>query len=87
MNDNEKIKSLLIEKLDLKQAFIVGDNNHIKITAIGDIFIGITSVKRQKMVYAPLIKMITKQKIHAVSIFCYTLKEWEKNTNNTDISK
>ncbi len=82
--DNQTIKSLLLSKLNLKQAYVTGDNNHIKIIAIGDIFKGISQVTRQKTVYTPLISLITEKHIHAVSILSYTTEEWEKNNSNID---
>lgn len=77
--NNQEIKSLLITELNLKEAYITGDSNHIKIIVIGDIFKGKSQVKRQQIVYAPLINMIAKQHIHAISIVAYTAEEWKKN--------
>ncbi|ANZ22589.1 hypothetical protein ATN01_01905 [Buchnera aphidicola (Diuraphis noxia)] len=85
--NNQKIKSLLKTELNLTETYVTGDNNHIKIIVIGDIFIGMSEVQRQKIVYTPLMKMITKQHIHAISIFSYTCKEWKKHNkhnNNSD---
>ncbi|QCI20519.1 BolA family transcriptional regulator [Buchnera aphidicola (Brachycaudus cardui)] len=84
--DNQDIKSLLIKHLNLQQAYITGDSNHIKIIVIGNIFKGISQVKRQQIVYTPLINMITQKQIHAVSIMSYTIEEWEKNNKNIDYS-
>ncbi|QCI22828.1 BolA family protein [Buchnera aphidicola] len=84
--ENQDIKLLLSTKLNLKKTYITGDRNFIKITAIGDIFKGRTQVKRQQIVYTPLINMIKEKHIHAVSITAYTPEEWEKNDkkNNSD---
>ncbi|QIE02086.1 BolA/IbaG family iron-sulfur metabolism protein [Buchnera aphidicola] len=79
--DNESIKLLLINKLNLTKIYVTGDNNHINIIAIGDIFKNISSVKRQQIVYEPLINIITEKYIHAVSITAYTNDEWEKTNN------
>ncbi|ACL30185.1 BolA family transcriptional regulator [Buchnera aphidicola str. APS (Acyrthosiphon pisum)] len=76
--DNQEIKLLLIKKLNLEQANITGDSNHIKIIAIGNIFKNVSQVKRQQIIYAPLIDMIKEKHIHAVSIMSYTPEEWEK---------
>ena len=84
--DNKDIKSLLITKLNLEKAYIEGDKNHINIIVIGNIFKGVTQVKRQQMVYAPLLKVITEKHIHAVSIMSYTPEEWKKKNkiNNSN---
>ncbi|CAL4324190.1 Acid stress protein IbaG [Buchnera aphidicola (Protaphis terricola)] len=76
--NNKKIKSILNEQLNLNKIYVKGDNNHIQIIAIGDIFKNTSQVKRQQIIYSPLISMIQENKIHAISITTYTLKEWEK---------
>lgn len=80
--DNKKIISILNQTLNLEQIYVTGDNNHIKIIAIGDIFKGINQVKRQQIIYKPLIDMILEKKIHALSITTYTKEEWKKNNKN-----
>lgn len=77
--NNENIKLLLMKKLNLKEIYITGDDKHIKIIAIGNVFIGLSSVKKQQIVYEPLIDMITEKHIHAVSIITYTNEEWKKH--------
>lgn len=77
--DNQDIKSLLVNTLNLEKAHVTGDSNHLKIIAIGNIFKSVSQVKRQQMVYTPLINMITQKHIHAVSIISYTPEEWEKH--------
>ncbi|QFQ32552.1 BolA family transcriptional regulator [Buchnera aphidicola (Aphis fabae)] len=80
--NNEKIISILNKKLNLEKIYVTGDNNHIKIIAVGDIFKGINEVKRQQIIYAPLIDKIIENKIHALSIKTYTKEEWKKNNKN-----
>ncbi|CAL4323556.1 BolA/IbaG family iron-sulfur metabolism protein [Buchnera aphidicola] len=77
----QKIQFLLIKKLNLKTAYVTGDQNHINIIAIGDIFKGVSPVKKQKMIYTLLIEMITQKKIHAISIESYSIEEWNKKNN------
>lgn len=76
--NTKQIELLLLKKLDLIKTYVTGDNQHMTIIAIGRIFKGMSSVKRQQTVYAPLIKMIREKQIHAVSINAYTNEEWEK---------
>ncbi|CAL4326443.1 BolA/IbaG family iron-sulfur metabolism protein [Buchnera aphidicola] len=85
--DNQDIKLLLIKKLKLQKAYVTGDSNHIKILVIGDIFKGISQVKRQQIVYTPLINMITQKHIHSVSIMSYTIEEWKIKNKNMDHSE
>ncbi|AAM67924.1 BolA family protein [Buchnera aphidicola] len=77
--NKKKIISILKEKLNLKDIYVTEDNNHYEITAIGNVFKGLTQVKRQKKIYNPLIDLITENKIHAISIKSYSLEEWDKN--------
>lgn len=80
--NNEKIISILNQKLNLEKISVTGDDSHIKIIAVGNIFKGINQVKRQQIIYTPLIDMITQKKIHALSISTYTKEEWQKNKKN-----
>ncbi|QCO70940.1 BolA family protein [Buchnera aphidicola] len=82
--DNQDIKLLLSTTLNLKETYITGDSNFIKIIAIGNIFKGATQVKRQQIVYTPLISMIKEKHIHAVSIMAYTPEEWENNNKKSN---
>lgn len=75
-----------MKELNLTQAYITGDNNHIKIIAIGNIFKEMSQVKRQQIVYKPLINMITEKNLHAISIISYTDEEWDKNNTSIDNS-
>lgn len=81
MNE-KKLESILKDELNLKKVYVTEKNNHFEITAIGDIFKGSSQVKRQQIIYKPLIDMIKKNKIHAISIKSYTLDEWKKINNN-----
>ncbi|QCI16053.1 BolA family protein [Buchnera aphidicola] len=83
--DNQEIKKLIIKELNLTETYITGDENHIKIVAIGEVFRGVSQVKRQQMVYIPLINMITEKHIHAVSIITHTPEEWKKNKKNSNL--
>lgn len=84
MNNEEitlqkEITIILEKKLNLKKIYVTGDSNHIKIIAVSNIFKNVSPVERQKMIYKPLISMITNKKIHAVSIVSYTSNEWKIN--------
>lgn len=85
--NNTEITSILIEQLNLETAYVTGDNNHIKIITVGNIFQNASQVKRQQIVYTPLMNMIKEKQIHAVSIIAYTPKEWEQNNNVSDSCK
>ncbi|XRX42780.1 MAG: BolA family protein [Buchnera aphidicola (Eriosoma harunire)] len=79
--NNNTIKSILIKSIDLKNIYVTGDNNHIEIIAIGDIFLNMSKVKRQQTIYLPLMQYFSNQLIHAISIKTYTTTEWIKQKN------
>lgn len=74
--NNEKIKSILLDKLQLHKLYVTGNTYHIKIVAIGDVFIGLNSLEKQQIIYKPLKNYIINNIIHSISIKSYTLKEW-----------
>jgi len=76
--NKKKIISVLNKKINLDKIYITENNNHFQITAISDIFKGLTQVKRQQIIYTPLMNMIAENKIHAISISSYTLEEWNQ---------
>ncbi|WP_343152468.1 BolA/IbaG family iron-sulfur metabolism protein [Buchnera aphidicola] len=76
------IKSLLLKKISLEKIYIKGDDYHLIIVAIGKIFFNMNEKERQQVIYSPLKKLITNNKIHALTIETYTLKEWKKYKEN-----
>lgn len=82
---NKKIETLLKNALSLKEIYVTGDSNHINIIAVGEIFTGMSEVKRQQSIYTPLISDIIEKKIHAVSIRSYTPKEWNKKKHTYNL--
>nr|BET44806.1 MAG: BolA family iron metabolism protein IbaG [Candidatus Aschnera chinzeii] len=76
------IKNILLQQLKLEQVIINQEGNLFKIIVVGEIFNGINTLERQKLVYHPLMSLITENKIHALSINAYTPIEWMKCRNN-----
>ncbi|WP_158379474.1 BolA family protein [Candidatus Williamhamiltonella defendens] len=74
----KKIKNSLLAALSLEALFITKHGNHFEVIAVGDLFSGMSSLKRQQTIYAPLMKYITNKSIHAVSIKTYTVQEWKE---------
>ncbi|USS94377.1 BolA/IbaG family iron-sulfur metabolism protein [Buchnera aphidicola] len=75
---NKKIQNILIKELKLYYVHVKKKDNYYKIVAVGDIFLGKNEVEKQKKIYSPLLKYIQNNKIHAVSIKTYSIKEWQK---------
>ena len=51
---------------------------HFSATVISDQFLGLKSLERQRLVYAPLATDLQNGKIHALSLKTFTFEEWEK---------
>ncbi|PLK58415.1 cell division protein BolA [Candidatus Palibaumannia cicadellinicola] len=78
MKTNE-IKELLMSALALDEAYVSGDDIHVQVIAISKQFSGMSMVKKQQTIYAPLIKHIADNRIHALSIKAYTPEEWQSH--------
>ncbi|VFP83732.1 BolA/IbaG family iron-sulfur metabolism protein [Buchnera aphidicola] len=76
--DLDKICALIKKKLKLKKIFISKYHNNITITAIGDFFIDMNSLDKQKHIYKILMPYFITQEIHAITINTHTISEWNK---------
>ena len=77
--DTNEIKQVLMDKLALTDAIVTGDGSHFQVIAVGDLFDGMSRVKRQQAAYAPLMEYIADNRIHALSIKAYTPAQWERD--------
>ncbi len=75
---NNEIKDVLMQSLTLDEAHVTGDGTHFQIIVVGEIFATMSRLKKQQTVYAPLMKYITNNYIHAVSIKVYTPQTWKQ---------
>jgi len=74
----QQIEQLLTEKLQLTEVYVKADGNHYAVTAVGDCFDGVSRVKQQQMIYAPLMDAIADGSIHALSIKTFTPTQWRR---------
>ena len=77
--DTNEIKQVLMDKLALTDAIVTGDGSHFQVIAVGDLFDGMSRVKQQQAVYAPLMEYIADNRIHALCIKAYTPAQWERD--------
>ncbi|WP_225639202.1 BolA family protein [Candidatus Profftia sp. (ex Adelges kitamiensis)] len=75
--DNNEIKNLLINALSPQEVYVTCNGNHVQVIIVCEQFIGISNVKKQQVVYAPLMKYIVNSRIHSLSIKALTPKEWQ----------
>jgi len=74
LNSNQ-IRELLSEAMPDCKVVIEGSDGKYLVTAIGDVFQGLTAVKRQQIVYQILNEHIVSGVIHAVTMRLMTAEE------------
>ncbi|AIR69640.1 MULTISPECIES: BolA family iron metabolism protein IbaG [Dickeya] len=77
--ENNEIKDVLMSALALQEVHVSGDGSHFQVIVIGELFKGMSRVKQQQAVYAPLMEYIADNRIHALSIKAYTPEEWQRD--------
>ncbi|AXW86699.1 MULTISPECIES: BolA family iron metabolism protein IbaG [Lonsdalea] len=77
--ENKEIESVLMSALALQEVHASGDGSHFQVIVVGDLFAGMSRVKQQQTVYAPLMEYIADNRIHALSIKAYTPEEWQRD--------
>ncbi|AFP85252.1 BolA family iron metabolism protein IbaG [secondary endosymbiont of Ctenarytaina eucalypti] len=75
--ETSEIKSILMKTLVLDEVYVSGDGSYFQVIAIGAQFAGMSRVKKQQTIYAPLMKYISDNRIHALLIKTYTPEEWQ----------
>jgi acid stress-induced BolA-like protein IbaG/YrbA len=74
----EDVKQLLQTRLPDCEVEVNGDGRHFAIRVIGDVFAGLTPVKKQQVVYAALSEQFADGSIHAVDqLVTLTPAEWQ----------
>lgn len=56
---------------------VSGDGHHFDLRIISDVFVGLSSVKRQQMVYKVVQAEILSGRLHALNIHPLTVAEWQ----------
>lgn len=76
------VKSLLESRIEDCQFYIQGEGCNFQVIAVGEVFDGLSPVKRQQMIYSVLSGEIASGALHAVSIKTYTPAQWEQAPEN-----
>ena len=69
----EQIIKNQIDNIDVK---VQSDGSHYQVVAIGEVFAGLSPVKKQQLIYSCLNSYILDGTIHAVIIKTYTPEQW-----------
>jgi len=74
----EQIKDLIQHQIPNSQVEVQMDGNNLHLVVISDAFSGLSSVKKQQMVYAALSEPISQGSIHAVQMKTLTPDQWQQ---------
>jgi len=75
--DAEQVKQIIEQQLVGTQVIPSGEGCSFQVTVIGDLFIGLSPVKKQQLVYGCLTDQIADGSIHALGIKAYTADQWQ----------
>lgn len=76
--DPKDIEAKLLAALPLQECYVKGEGNHYQVIAVSESFAGMSRVKQQQAIYAPLTQEIAANTIHALSIKAFTPEQWQK---------
>jgi acid stress-induced BolA-like protein IbaG/YrbA len=74
----EDVQKMIEAGLPDCEVKVTGDGSHFEAVVIGEIFDGLSLVKKQQKVYATLGDKITSGEVHALTIKTYTAEEFAK---------
>lgn len=74
----EEIKQLIEANLSGAQAFVEGDGRHFNAVVICEKFSGLSSLRKQQLVYDTVHKQLMDGSLHALSLKTFTPEEWSK---------
>lgn len=74
------IKELLMKAMVLEEVHISRNGSHFQIIAVSALFAGMSLIKKQQIIYLPLMEYIADNRIHALSIKAYTPEEWQRDS-------
>ncbi|HHG1289099.1 TPA: BolA family iron metabolism protein IbaG [Klebsiella pneumoniae] len=77
--ENHEIQTVLMNALPLQEVHVSGYGSHFQVIAVGEMFDGMSRVKKQQSIYAPLMEYIADNRIHALSIKAFTPQEWARD--------
>jgi len=77
MNPDD-VKQRIVTALPECKVTVTGDGSHFEAIVVGEVFTGLTPVKKQQLVYASVNDLITSGELHALTIKAYTPEEWAR---------
>lgn len=80
-----EVKSRLESRIDGCEFHIQGEGCNFQVIAVGDVFDGMSPVKRQQLIYGALSDEIASGALHAISIKTFTPAQWESAPENLGV--
>ena len=77
--DSAQVQQILQQALNLEEIHVKGEVSHYEVIAVDACFADMSRVKKQQMIYAPLMGYIQRNDIHAVTMKTFTPQEWARN--------
>lgn len=77
-----EVKELLESRVEGCEFYIQGEGCNFQVVAVGEVFAGLSPVKRQQLIYGALSEEIASGALHAVSIKTYTPAQWDGAPEN-----
>ncbi|GLS83390.1 BolA family protein [Paraferrimonas haliotis] len=76
--DCEQVKAILTDAITAEEIVVKQEGTHYKIIVVDDQFDGMSRVKQQQTVYAPLMEKIQDGTLHAITIKAFTSAQWKR---------
>ncbi|MFT6915103.1 MAG: acid stress-induced BolA-like protein IbaG/YrbA [Motiliproteus sp.] len=71
-----EVKQLIEQQLEGCEVITAGEGCSFEVTVVGELFAGLSPVKKQQLVYGCVTAQIADGSIHAVKIKTYTPAQW-----------
>lgn len=77
--ESVEVKEILVNALELQEIIVKGEGSQFEVIAVDPCFAELNRVKKQQLIYAPLMEYIQRNDIHAVSIKAFSPEEWARD--------
>ncbi len=78
MISNQELEHELAALPEVTLSQVTGDGYHYHVTLVSNVFTGLSTLARQKWVYAKLNAYIQSGALHAVQMKTFTNSEWDQ---------
>ncbi|MCW9716288.1 BolA family protein [Avibacterium avium] len=76
--ETQEIERILKDALGLEEVYVQGENAHFGVIVIDDEIAGLSRLKQQQTIYAPLMQYFSSGEIHALTIKTFTQEKWKR---------